>query len=227
MQDLFGIPMNSIMLVLLALLGIAMACVGYVVVRNRIMFFIGLRNIPRRPAQTVLIIVGLMLSTLIISTAFTTGDTVDHSLTATSFRLLGHVDMFIRPQGEGREGPANLKATIAYSDATKIRQALASNPNIDGVLPVMWSVVPVINPTSRQSEPSVNFGGLDATARQGFPDVISQKTGQSLDPASLANDELYMNASAADKLNTKAGDRVHVFVNGQPNEFKVVDIVRA
>jgi len=85
MKNLFGIPMTNIMIVLLVLLGIALGTVLFVVLRNRIMFFIGLRNIPRRPAQTVLIVIGLMLSTLIISAAFTTGDTVDHGLTSTSY----------------------------------------------------------------------------------------------------------------------------------------------
>jgi len=225
-HDLFGIPMNSIMLALLALFGVALSFVAYVVLRNRIMFFIGLRNIPRRPAQTVLIIIGLMLSTLIISAAFTTGDTVDHSLTATSYRLLGHTDEFVQRQGEGEDGPRELKSTISGSDAAVIKQVLADDPNIDGVLPIMWSEVPVINPTSRQSEPDVNFAGLDATAMDGFPDVISAKTGDVLDPASLGDDEVYMNASAADKLDAKIGDSVQVYVNGQPNSFKVVDIVK-
>ena len=45
------------------------------------MFKLGVRNIPRRRAQTTLIVLGLMLSTVIISAAFTTGDTVDRSVT--------------------------------------------------------------------------------------------------------------------------------------------------
>ena len=103
MENLFGIPMNSIMLVLLALLGFSLSVVGYVILRNRIMFFIGLRNIPRRMAQTVLIVVGLMLSTLIISAAFTTGDTVQNSITSQILTTLGHVDeiVLLRSQNGG------------------------------------------------------------------------------------------------------------------------------
>ena len=74
--------------------------VGHGVVRSRVMFMMGLRNIPRRMGQTVLIVIGLMLSTLIISAAFTTGDTVDHSLTSQSYELLGHVDVVIYRAGE-------------------------------------------------------------------------------------------------------------------------------
>ena len=44
------------------------------------------------PDLTTLIVLGLMLSTLIISAAFATGDTVDRSLTAQGYSMLGHVD---------------------------------------------------------------------------------------------------------------------------------------
>ena len=56
------------------------------------MFKLGVRNIPRRRAQTTLIVLGLMLSTVIISAAFTTGDTVDRSITSEVYGLLGSVD---------------------------------------------------------------------------------------------------------------------------------------
>ena len=76
MDDLFGLSMNYIMIGLLVVLAVAFASVGYVVLRSRVMFRMGLRNMPRRIGQTVLIVIGLMLSTLIISAAFTTGDQV-------------------------------------------------------------------------------------------------------------------------------------------------------
>jgi putative ABC transport system permease protein len=225
MQELFGIPMNSIMVALLALLGVALLFVAYVLVRNRIMFFIGLRNIPRRPAQTVLIIIGLMLSTLIISAAFTTGDTVDRSFTSTSYRLLGHTDEFVLRRGEGDSGPREINSAISADDIAMVRSAIADDPNIDGFLPIMWSEVPVINPTTRQSEPDVNFAGLDAYSLEGFPDVVSVESGEALDVASLGAGELFMNESAADALDADPGDMVEVYVNSQPNEFMVVDIV--
>ena len=66
MNDLFGLSMNYIMIGLLIVLGVALSTIGGVLARNRVLFFIGVRNIPRRRAQTTLIIIGLMLSTLII-----------------------------------------------------------------------------------------------------------------------------------------------------------------
>src|SRR3989337_2997874 len=136
MNALFGIPMNTVMLVLIGALAVSLASVGYVVLRNRIMFFIGLRNIPRRPAQTVLIVIGLMLSTLIISAAFTTGDTVDHSLTSTSYTGLGHVDEFVQQQGEADGPPRDIDSVIPPDMVDRLRADVqqANDPHIDGFL---------------------------------------------------------------------------------------------
>ena len=72
--------MNSIMYALIALLAVSVSTLVVIYLRNRVLFRLGVRNIPRRRAQTTLIVLGLMLSTLIISAAFTTGDTVQRSI---------------------------------------------------------------------------------------------------------------------------------------------------
>src|SRR3990170_5424193 len=146
MNALFGIPMNTIMLVLIGALAVCLASVGYVVLRNRIMFFIGLRNIPRRVAQTTLIVVGLMLSTLIISAAFTTGDTVDYSITNQTVTLLGHVDEVVLRRSQG--SAIGSDAAIPQAMVEELEARLADDPNIDGVLPVLFEAVPVINHSS-------------------------------------------------------------------------------
>ncbi|MCH8901026.1 MAG: FtsX-like permease family protein, partial [Chloroflexi bacterium] len=227
MDSLFGVSMTLIMYVLLGALAVSLSVVLYVVVRNRVMFLLGVRNMPRRVARTVLIVVGLMLSTLIISAAFTTGDTVDRSLTNTVFTLLGHVDEVIQRQGEGDNPPNEINSTIPQDINDRLRSAVeaAADPNIDGYLPMLFEQVPIINPESRLSEPSATFVGLDADSMDGFPDVISATTGEALDIGSLAADEVFLNESAADALAAEPGDRVQVFVQLQPHEFTIVDIV--
>ncbi|HEU0165475.1 MAG TPA: hypothetical protein VFQ54_10555, partial [Thermomicrobiales bacterium] len=80
MDKLFGIPMTSIMIVLVILLGLCLLWVAYIALRRPVIFKLGVRNIPRRKAQTSLIVVGLMLATLIITAALGTGDTLNHSV---------------------------------------------------------------------------------------------------------------------------------------------------
>ena len=81
MNEIFGLSMTYIMIGLLVVLSFAGGAIGWVLARNRIMFMVGIRNIPRRRAQTTLIVLGLMLSTMIISAAFGIGDTTAYSFT--------------------------------------------------------------------------------------------------------------------------------------------------
>jgi len=231
MDALFGLSMNLIMFVLLALLVFSLATVAYVAIRNRIFFLMGLRNIPRRTAQTVLIVIGLMLSTLIISAAFATGDTLDHSISKQAFALLGHIDETVQgdrandfddPDLEGENG-----IDVTMERYTSFQNALAeeNSSDIDGSLGVLFEVVPVINPGTQLSEPDVTFTGLDTEALSGFPDVISTATGEELDVASLAADEAFMNESAAEELGVGPGDTVQVFVESRTYDFTIVDVV--
>ena len=65
------------------LIVIVLALLGYLLVlslRRPVLAKLGLRNIPRRPAQSILIVLGLTLSTIIIVSALSTGDTLSYSL---------------------------------------------------------------------------------------------------------------------------------------------------
>src|SRR3954452_11150255 len=95
MEKMFGIPMNTIMIVLLVLLAICFLAVAWIAWRRPVIFKIGIRNIPRRKAQTILIVIGLMLSTMIIAAALGTGDTIDYSFTADIYNNLGDIDMMV------------------------------------------------------------------------------------------------------------------------------------
>ena len=95
MEEFFGVSMNSIMAVLLAIFLATIVVVAVQSLRNRIMFKLGLRNIPRRLGQTVLIIVGVMLSTVIMSAALGTGDTISFSIRHETLESLGPIDEII------------------------------------------------------------------------------------------------------------------------------------
>ncbi|MCI0789319.1 MAG: hypothetical protein J4N88_07040, partial [Chloroflexi bacterium] len=80
MEELFGVSMDIIMAVLLAVFLPVIAVVAFMAWRNPVMLKLGLRNIPRRKSQTALIIVGIMMSTLIMAAAFGTGDSITYSI---------------------------------------------------------------------------------------------------------------------------------------------------
>lgn len=226
MDSLFGIPMNSIMIVMIVLLAIALSTVAFTALRNRVMFLIGLRNIPRRVAQTVLIIIGLMLSTLIISAAFTTGDTVDHTITKTAYDVLGHVDEIVQfeTQAEGAAF-AGGDLTIPSAVVDDLEAVTSNDPDIDGMAPVLLERVPAVNEGTRLSIPNVGMVGLDPERMEAFPDIVSLD-GQTRRVAELAEDEVYVNESAAADLDVQAGDTVTVYFEGEPLRFRVADVVK-
>jgi ABC-type antimicrobial peptide transport system permease subunit len=57
----------------------------------------GLRNIPRRPTQSILIIVGLTLSTVIVVSALAIGDTLNYSVKWHAIKSYGAIDEIIAP----------------------------------------------------------------------------------------------------------------------------------
>ena len=72
MNEIFGLSVNAILIVLLIVMGLCLLSVNYIALRHRVLMRLALRNIPRRKTQSILIVVGLMLATLIISSIFVT-----------------------------------------------------------------------------------------------------------------------------------------------------------
>ncbi|MFZ1754974.1 MAG: FtsX-like permease family protein [Caldilineaceae bacterium] len=78
-------------------LGLILLGVGLLALRKPIIAKLGLRNIPRRPAQSVLIVVGLTLSTLIIVSALSLGDTLNRSVQRHAVNAYGMIDQVVSP----------------------------------------------------------------------------------------------------------------------------------
>ena len=224
MDKLFGLSMDYIMFGLLAGFLVSLAVVGYVVLRNRIMFKMGVRNIPRRMAQTVLIVIGLMLSTLIISAALTTGDTVDHSVTTLAYDWLGHMDEAVAFDAD-ESTVATDKAVVPESVVTDLETALANDPDVDGISPAIFEPLPIINDRTKLSSPAATMIGLDPARLDGFPDIVT-RDGKQVDLNGLADDQIYLNAKGAKELDASPGDTVTLFVQNAPYTFKIVDIVK-
>ena len=85
---------------------------------NRVLLKMALRNIPRRRAQTVLILFGLMLATLIITASLSVGDTLNYSLAAIQLRQIGGIDeAFTRHEVNGIVQGASTADSEFFSEA--------------------------------------------------------------------------------------------------------------
>jgi len=224
MNDLLGIPMGTLMTVLLALLAVCLLSVAWVAWRRPVIFKLGVRNIPRRRAQTTLIVAGLMLSTLIIAAALGTGDTVNHSITADVYTNLGPVDELIVASHDG-EARTDLIAseTLDPSALTTVERAAAAGANIDGLLPMLDVRAPVRHDAKQLAEPAVVLTGLDPAHLSEFGGMKDTR-GTSIDLIALPPDAVVLSEKLADELEATAGDRVTVFVGDTPHELTVAAV---
>ena len=88
---------SSIMLYLLAALAVVLLILAAISLRQPLLAKLGARNIPRRPTQSVLIVLGLTLSTIIIMTSLSTGDTLNYSVQAQAVEAYGDIDEVLSP----------------------------------------------------------------------------------------------------------------------------------
>ncbi|MEO8538235.1 MAG: FtsX-like permease family protein [bacterium] len=220
MNELFGVSMNVIAGVCVGItLGILLI-VAYIAWRNPVMFKLGLRNIPRRKAQTALIIVGLMLSTLIMSAAFGTGDTLSSSVTSEVYKILGESDELIAWDTTKEAAPVD-KQVIPLATVDQWQKQFANDPDIEAFVPFLSEQLPIQDTRTKLNDASariVAFRSEDAARLGGLKD----SNGKGI---SLSGREIALNSELADDIEAKVGDTVLARYQGQSFEFTVKAIV--
>jgi putative ABC transport system permease protein len=214
MEELFGVPTQQLMWVLLAVFGAAALVLGLSALRNRVSFRMAARNLPRRRAQTILVVIGLMLATMLFSASFTTGDTLTNSLRVQALENLGQVDVQVQAEGSGVSGQQQFGPTsserASYFDAEvagEVRDRLSDESRVAGVAPAAIETVPVTAEGSDLSEPSTDVLGVDESSMDGF-DRLTTASGKTLKPSDLGKDEIYLSADAAKGLDVGKGDEI-------------------
>ncbi len=218
MREFFGLDMQLVASTLALLLIVALLIVFIQGMRNRILVKLALRNIPRRPAQTALIVLGLMLSTAIIAASLAIGDTVSGSIRGTVLDALGETDIRIRAAVDTGDITAD-----DYLDAEAQRAVLdvaGGNSNVDGVLLQIREVLPVLNNRTQLTEARMNVVGLDPDGTDGFGDIRSIG-GELITVSSLQSSEALINETAADEIDAQTGDRLTLVTPTGRHDFTV------
>lgn len=220
MEKLFGLSMATIAGVLSAILLLVIVCLALLAWRSPVFLKLGLRPIPRRRAQSALIVVGLMLATLIITAAFVTGDTLSHSIRTLAIEGMGEMDEVVHSSG-GSVGSSYFKIARYETLATQ----LEGYSLIDHLLPAINKSAPVVNITHRRSLRSINVIGLRPEDIRVLPqEEVTNAAGKPLLLEALGMNEVYLNAAAAKDLNAAPGDTLEVYVGFHPKDFTVRDI---
>jgi putative ABC transport system permease protein len=224
MQKLFGLEIAVIAGVLTALLVLVIVCLGLLAWRRPVFFKLGLRPIPRRRAQSTLIVLGLMLATLIITAAFITGDTLSHTIRTEAIQGMGEIDELIRVGG-GTQSYGGESLVSSYFKMARYESLLAQltgYPLVDHLLPAIEESVPVVNITRRRSLRSIDVMGLrpedTAVLAQ---EEITDAGGHPLRLEDLGGNEVYINEAAAEKLQAAPGDSLELYVSSKPKVYTV------
>lgn len=224
MERLFGLEMITIASCLGSALAVVLAALAVFAWRRPVMFKLGLRPIPRRRAQSTLIVLGLMLATLIITAAFVTGDTLSYTVRTLAIEGMGEIDEIVRVGGGGDSFGAD-EAGATYFKLARyqaLAAQLAEYPLVDQVIPALNESVPVVNVTQRRSLRSVDvLGLLPEHVRILSREEITDAAGRPLSLADLAANEVLLNAGAARALNASSGDSLELYIGATPKVYVV------
>jgi putative ABC transport system permease protein len=229
-KELFGIPIETLVVVLAVLLAMTAGALGVLALRNRVLLKLGVRNVGRRRARSALIVVGLMLGTTIIAAALATGDTMNHTIRSTATRTLGETDEVVSAKGSVEDIPGELgqaTGTGYFPQATvdRVNAVLARSNLADGVAGAIREDVAVQASVQRQTEPSVSLFAPDPARMSGFAPIRNVE-GSQVTLTELRPGELYLNEKAAVKLHVSAGDPLLVYVGAKPVRMRIRAVVR-
>jgi len=224
MKELFGIPMSTFATILVVMLAICLLIVAYIALRKPIVFKMGLRSIPRRPAQTILIVIGLMLSTLIVASALGVGDTLDTSVRGFAFDQLGEIDQIIvtSDRGEADTFTGNYFPEAKFAD---VETRLSGMSDIDGLLPTIYSSVATINDKTQLANSQVFITGLDPS-RLGPFGGIKSTDGKQIDLNAFPQGTVVVSEALSEDLGLKVGDTFTAYVSGRSTDLTVGAIAR-
>ncbi len=220
MEKIFGVPIDQFMLVFLGLFLAAGLVTTVVALRSRVAFRLAVRNIPRRPTQTALIVLGLMLATLLFSAAFSTGDTMTHSLRVQALDDIGEVDVIVRGRDDGSGRRPYFDEALADDLAGRVATLEDVAPS---AMPVSLETAPVVAGGSGLNEPAVTVLGVDEARMSGFSPPRTAG-GEELPVGSLPGDGVLLSSKAAENLGVALGDGVQVYFGPQPAAMTVAGV---
>lgn len=225
MNTVFGLPADTLMTVLLVALGLIFTVVLVSALRYPVPFRLGMRNLARRKSQTALIIGGLALSTLIITSALAIGDTVGYSVRSEVYKRLGAIDLQVGATrieaasgfSLGSSGPANSASdTTWFAEAALQPIAALVGDAIDGVAPAAIARLPVANSNSKLSEAAVEIRGIGEITGAGLDLPVAL--------SGLAEGEVAVNRALAAALDANLQDEL-LIIKGQPTTATIAAIL--
>ncbi len=224
MNEIFGVSLSLVLRILIGAFAIILLLTGGLWLWRPVLGRMALRHIPRRPVQTVLIVLGLMLSTLIFSASLTTGTTLQQSISGQVLRLTGPVDeIVVQASGESRFAGPQPGVYLPSSVVDELDRLREREPRLVAVVPVLWQPVAAIDLRTKQSEPALNLIGV-SPERLTVVGGLADRDGRAIDLAHLADDEVVLGSEAAKRLDANIGDELQLFLGERQFRVRVAAI---
>ncbi|MEO1064876.1 MAG: FtsX-like permease family protein [Actinomycetota bacterium] len=170
----------------------------------------------RRVTETLLVVVGSLLGTSIITGSLIVGDTIDRSIRSIAYEQLGPIDELIAVSGL-EEG----SALVARLDSLDVVSAVDADgePIFDGILTMTGTPVAV---SGVRSQPRAQLLEVDFAAGAAFGDDPGI-TG--LDGTTPRPGEAVVTTDLATRTDVAVGDVITVYAYGQPAQLDVVGVL--
>jgi len=221
LEKLFGVEMSVLAGVLAGGTIVVLLAVFLLALRNKVLLKLALRNIPRRKAQSILIVVGLMLSTTIIMSALAIGDSVSSSIRSAVLDAVGETDVRLVSPIAARFGDDYLDAPLV----DRVREAVVGDERVDGVMPLIRESLPVLNESTDKTVAGTSVVGIDLGSLAGF-DGLKSVDGDPADLRGLSDGAaVVINRTLAEKLEAEIGDDITLVAPSGRVVYRVIDIV--
>jgi putative ABC transport system permease protein len=187
-------------LLILAIVGVASLAFA---ARHRLPFRIAMRNVRRGRGRTVLLILGLLVGTTIISGSLIVGSTVQALDVHYTYLGGGYVH-----ESVSALAPSGGYAPYPYSVYSSLAEAAAGRSDIAGITPMILSTTQVYDRTTGIPETNLNLLASNANQSANLGPFVS--TTGSVVPGPVG-EVVYVDVQTAVALNASVGDQVVVY----------------
>jgi len=217
LDGLFASTTGWLVLVLLVVLALSL----YLGLTDRITVRIGFRNFVRGRKRTVVLLLGLLVGTAIISSSLVVGDTVTTLSTHFAYVMDGNVHEAVYVPSSAGYAP------LPYAFYERLNSSASGLPYVKGLTPLMVvpGAVSGLDQKSGVPQTGMNLIGTDANVSAALGPFTSTGGGAISGPAP---GEVLLNPTSAQELDAGVGDRLLLnAASGQNLSVTVLSIVQA
>ncbi|MCI4334292.1 MAG: FtsX-like permease family protein [Thermoplasmata archaeon] len=194
--------MDAVSFLLLIVLAVVLFS-AVLVWRHRMVFRISVRNLRRGRTRTLLVILGLLIGTAIISGSLVIGDTIDQVSVHFAYESFGYVDEALYNQSAVGTG----YSPFSYAVYPALVNATSSNSQIAGITPEVVASVGMYDRSTQIPQTNLNLVGANANQSGALGSFVADNGSHLAGPSAGG---VYLDDLSASDVAGRVGDSVVV-----------------